>query len=87
MAQASNELPLKRRFFIRRVISYENKGLSSTSKPVTEFLFEQDLPQVITELILTNKLDSRLINKYNRFRNNKETPLEITKDITNKTLF
>ena len=55
--------------FIRSVINREHKGLGSSSQPVTDFLFGQNLPQVVKELNLTNKLGSRPINKHSYSRN------------------
>ena len=43
--------------------------MSSSSQPVTEFLFGDNLPQVAKELVLTNKLGSRTINKPSYSRN------------------
>ena len=68
LGQASHELSLKRRVFIRSVINSEYKDLRSSSQPVTEFLFGDNLPQVVKELNLANKLGSRLINKHSYSR-------------------
>ena len=43
--------------------------LCLSSLPVTEFLFEYNLPQVVKELNLTKKRGSRPINKYSYSRN------------------
>ena len=64
LGQASHELSLKRRVFIRSVINSEYKDLCWSSQPVTGFLFGDNLPQVVKELNLTNKLGSRSINKH-----------------------
>ena len=45
--QASDELSLKQRVFIRSVINSEYKDLSSSSQPVTEVLFGDNFPQVV----------------------------------------
>ena len=63
LGQASHELSLKWKVFIRSVINSEYKDLCSSSQPVTEFLFGEDLPQAVKELNLTNKLGYRPINK------------------------
>ena len=55
--------------FIRGIINSEYKHLCSCSQPVTEFLFGDNLPQVAKELVLTNKLGSRTINKPSYSRN------------------
>ena len=64
LGQASNELSLKGRVFIRSVINGEYRDLCSSSQSVTEFLFGNNLPHVVKELNLTNKFGSRPINKY-----------------------
>ena len=69
LGQASHELSLKRRVFIRSVINSEYTDLCSSSQPVTEFLVGDNLPQVVKELNLTNKLGSRPINKHSYSRN------------------
>ena len=69
LRQASHELSLKRRVFIRSVINSEYKDLCSSSEPVTEFLFRDNLPQVVKELDLANRLGSRPINKHSYSRN------------------
>ena len=47
LGQASHELSLKQRVFIRNVINSEFKDLCSSSQPVTEFLFGDNLTQVV----------------------------------------
>ena len=69
LGEASHELSLARRVFIRSVINSEYKDLYSNSQPVTKFLFGDNLSQVIKELNLTNKLGSRPINKHSYSRN------------------
>ena len=69
LGEASHELSLARRVFIRSIINSEYKDLYSNSQPVTEFLFGDNLSQVIKELNLTNKLGSRPINKHSYSRN------------------
>ena len=66
---ASHEPSLKRRAFIRSVINSEYKDLCSSSQPVIEFLFGDNLPQVTKELNLTNKFGSRPINRHCYSRN------------------
>ena len=68
LRQVSHELSLKRRVFIRSVINSEYKDLCSSSEPVTEFLFRDNLPQVVKELDLANRLGSRPINKHSYSR-------------------
>ena len=63
LGQASNEV------FKRSVINSEYKDLCSRNQPVSEFLLGHNLPQVVKELDLTNKLGSRPKNKYSYFRN------------------
>ena len=43
--------------------------MCSGNQPVTEFSFKENLPQVVKELNLTNKLGSRPINKHIYSRN------------------
>ena len=47
----------------------EYKDLYSSSQPVAEFFFGENLPQVVKELNLANKLGSRPINKLSYSRN------------------
>ena len=86
LGQASHELSLKQRVFIRSVINSEYKVLCSSSQPVTKFLFADNLPQVVKDLNLTNKLGSRPISKFSYSSPEIGIMLE-TKDITIKTLF
>ena len=44
LGQASNELSLKRRVFIRSVINSEYKDLCSSSQPVRVFVWRQSSP-------------------------------------------
>ena len=69
LGQASHELCLKRRVFIRSVINSEYKDLYSSSQPVTEFFFGDNLSQVVKDMNLANKLGSRPINKLSHSRN------------------
>ena len=55
LGQASYDISLKRKQFIKSVIKDEYKDLCSTSE-ITEFLFGNDLPNRIKELNLTSKL-------------------------------
>jgi len=67
LGQTSHEISLKRRVFIRSVINPEYKDLCSISQPVTTYLFGDDLPKLVKELNLTNKLS----NKGNKYKSNK----------------
>ena len=62
-------LPYCWRMFIRSVTNSEYKDLRFSGQPVTKFLFGENLPQVLKELYLTNKLGSRPINKLSYPRN------------------
>ena len=71
LGHSSHELSLKRRVFIRSVINTEFKDLCSTSHPVTENLFGDDLPKVGKELKLTNTLGNKFSRKnYNNGNKN-----------------
>ena len=86
LGQASHELSLKQRVFVRSVINSEYKDLCSSSQPVTKFVFADNLPQVVKDLNLTNKLGPRPISKFSYSSPEIGVMLE-TKDVTIKTLY
>ena len=55
LGQASYDISLKRKQFVKSVIKDEYKDLCSASE-ITEFLFGNDLPNLIKELSLTRRL-------------------------------
>lgn len=70
LGHSSHEISLKRRHFIRSVISPEYKDLCSPSQPMTDKLFGDDLPKLINELNITNKISNKNKNKAGTMKEN-----------------
>ena len=68
---ASNDLSIKRKTFIRGVIASQYKDLCALTQPITEQLFGDDLPKLISGLNLTNKIGIRQ-GFNNKDRNHKQ---------------
>ena len=64
LGHASLEISLKRRTFIRNVINSDYKDVCSSTQPITENLFGDDLPKMIKEVNLTNKLQKKPQRRY-----------------------
>ena len=56
LGHASSEISLNRRVFIRGVINPQYKDLCASTQPITEHLFGDDLPKLVKELNLTNRI-------------------------------
>jgi len=59
LGHASHEISLKRRIFIRGNINPQYKDLCAQSQPITSKLFGDDLPKLVKELNLTNKISNK----------------------------